>query len=69
MADSITVHPLLTATDVARVLSVGERTVWRMASRSRAGSGAFPKPIRIGGKVVRWRWEDVEKYLQELAGK
>ena len=66
---TISVHPLMTAAEVAQVLSVGERTVWRMASRSRAGAGAFPRPIRIGRNNVRWRWEDVEKYLQKLAEK
>ncbi len=65
----LTVHPLLTAADVARVLQVGERTVWRMASRSRAGVGAFPKPIRIGPKSVRWRWQDIERYLRHSAEK
>ena len=65
----IVVRPLLTAGEVARVLSIGERTVWRMVSRSRAGSGSFPKPIRIGGKIARWRWRDVEEYLQESVKK
>ncbi len=64
---AITIHPLLTARDVARVLSVGERTVWRMTSRAKAGGGEFPEPVRIGGHAVRWRWQDVEKYLQELS--
>jgi len=59
----------MTARDVARVLGVGERTIWRMASRSRAGVWRFPRPVRIGGKAVRWRWRDVEEYLRELAGK
>jgi predicted DNA-binding transcriptional regulator AlpA len=65
---AIMVHPLLTAMDMARVLGVGERSVWRMLSRANAGAVPFPRPIRIGGHVVRWRWEDVEKYLQELSG-
>ncbi len=66
---TIAVHSLMTATEVARVLNVSERTVWRMASRAAGGAGPFPKPVRIGRQVVRWRWEDMEKYLQELAGK
>ncbi len=66
---TITVHTLLTAADLARVLNVGERTVWRMVSVADAGSSPFPKPVRIGGHVVRWRWQDVQKYLEELAGK
>lgn len=64
----ILVRPLLTASDMARLLNVGERSVWRMASRARAGAGKFPRPVRIGGNVVRWRWEDVRKYLQDLVG-
>ncbi len=64
---TITVHPLLKAADLARVLGVGERSVWRMVSRASATD--FPRPVRIGGHVVRWRWEDVEKYLQELSRK
>jgi len=67
--DTVTVRPLMTAGDVARVLQVGERTVWRLASRSRAGGSDFPRPVRIGEQVVRWRWEDVQKYLQQKAGK
>jgi predicted DNA-binding transcriptional regulator AlpA len=51
------------------VLNVGERTVWRLSSMAAAGGSAFPRPVRIGGQVIRWRWRDVEKYLEELAGK
>lgn len=58
----------MTARQVAQVLGVGERTVWRMTSRSRAGCGQFPRPVRIGSKVVRWRWRDIEKYMQKQAG-
>jgi predicted DNA-binding transcriptional regulator AlpA len=66
---SITIHPLLTVAQVARVLNVGERTVWRMTSRAKGGNGEFPKPVRIGGHAVRWRWQDLLKYLEEMAGK
>jgi predicted DNA-binding transcriptional regulator AlpA len=63
----IQIRPLLAAEEVARILGVGERTVWRMASRARGGAGDFPRPLRIAPQVVRWRWEDVQKYLAELA--
>ena len=69
LVPTVTVHPLLTAGDVARVLNVGERTVWRMTSRADGGAGPFPRPVRIGRHVVRWRWRDVEKYLHELSQK
>lgn len=61
-------RPLLTAKQVSQLLGVGERTVWRMTSRARAGCGHFPRPIRVGPRAVRWRWQDVEKYLQKQAG-
>jgi len=68
---SVTVHQLLTVRDVARVLNIGERTVWRMTSRAETGNtaAAFPRPVRIGKHAVRWRWQDLKKYLEELAGK
>ena len=65
----IKVRPLLTAKELSRVLGVGERTIWRMASRSRAGGGCeeFPRPIRISSKAVRWRWQDIDEYLRKHA--
>ena len=65
----IVVHPLLTVREISRVLRLGQRTIWRLTSLSRAGVGAFPQPVRIGEKTVRWRWEDVEEYLRKRAGK
>ena len=29
--------------------------------------GRFPRPIRIGAKAVRWRVEDINRYVQERA--
>ena len=63
----IAVRPLMTASDVAMALGVGERTIWRLASRAEAGCGHFPRPVRLAARTVRWRWEDVEKYLHELS--
>lgn len=63
----IRVRPLLSAAEVDRVLGIGERTVWRLTSRGRAGQGGFPRPIRIGEKTVRWRWKDIERYLEKQA--
>lgn len=65
--DPITIHPLLTVKDVARVLGVHERTVWRLASLAEMDGESFPRPIRIGGKTVRWRWQDIEAYIDTLA--
>ena len=52
---------LLTAQEVARRLSIGVRTLYRMA-----GSGVVPRPVRFNRKLIRWRAADIERYLREL---
>jgi predicted DNA-binding transcriptional regulator AlpA len=32
-----------------------------------AGHGDFPRPLRIGHRIIRWRLADVEAYLAALA--
>jgi predicted DNA-binding transcriptional regulator AlpA len=59
---------LLNVKELARMLGVHERSVWRMAAQAEAGDGNFPRPLRIGPKTVRWRPADVEAYLAALAG-
>ncbi len=58
---------LLDAKQLAGLLGIHERTVWRMAAQAEAGHGDFPRPLRIGPKTVRWRLADVEAYLAALA--
>ncbi|NLN94401.1 MAG: helix-turn-helix domain-containing protein [Candidatus Hydrogenedens sp.] len=43
----ITETKLLTAVQVAELLGVAKRTVWRLRD-----SGAIPAPVRLGGAVV-----------------
>jgi predicted DNA-binding transcriptional regulator AlpA len=59
---------LLTVKELAAMLGVHERSVWRMSAQAEAGHGDFPRPLRIGPKTVRWRLADVEAYLAALAG-
>ena len=59
---------LLTVKDLAALLGVHERTCWRLAAMAEAGQGDFPRPLRIGPKMIRWRLVDVESYLSVLAG-
>lgn len=54
-----TTPPLLTADDVAALLNVSERTLWRLLS-----AGKVPKPVRIG-RSTRWRAEDVREWVQK----
>jgi predicted DNA-binding transcriptional regulator AlpA len=30
--------------------------------------GRFPQPLRFSGRVVRWRREDVQKWLESVRG-
>jgi len=53
---------LLTAREVADLLGVHVRSVWRLAQ-----AGEIPAPIRISERVVRWRLADLEAHLQRLA--
>jgi excisionase family DNA binding protein len=51
--------------EVAELLGVNARTVWRMAQR-----GEIPAPIRFGERVVRWRLLDLREHLdRKAAGK
>jgi predicted DNA-binding transcriptional regulator AlpA len=62
------VPTLLNVRQVAEILGVHERTVWRFASLAEAGASAFPKPIRIAERTVRWREDDVMAYINTLTG-
>lgn len=43
--------------EVATILSVSTRSVWRLVSR-----GELPQPIRFG-RNVRWRCADIEAWI------
>ena len=49
---------LLNVSEVARILSVSTRTVWRLVS-----AGELPPPQRIGKRLRRWRAADIENYV------
>ena len=50
---------LITAEQVAAMLQVSPRTVWRLRS-----SGKLPKPVEIGGSV-RWNSEQIQRWISE----
>jgi predicted DNA-binding transcriptional regulator AlpA len=43
---------------LARLLGIGVRTAFRMTS-----SGQLPRPIRISGKITRWRLDEVRSWM------
>ena len=58
---------LLGVKDVAGLLRMHPRSIWRLTARAEAGLAEFPKPLRIGPKTVRWRLSDLQTYLAALA--
>jgi predicted DNA-binding transcriptional regulator AlpA len=52
---------LLTAADVARMLAIGERSVWRKAQ-----DGRLPPPIKVGGST-RWAKTSIRDWIEHLA--
>jgi excisionase family DNA binding protein len=49
---------LLTAVEVAAILKISTRTLWRQLS-----AGGMVRPVRIGGSV-RWRRVDIERWVE-----
>jgi excisionase family DNA binding protein len=50
---------LITVVELATLLQVSTRTVWRMRS-----SGQLPLPLQLGG-AIRWRLEVIQKWIEE----
>jgi excisionase family DNA binding protein len=50
---------LITAVELARLLHVSTRTLWRLLS-----AGHVPAPLRFGG-AVRWRVDEIKKWIAD----
>jgi predicted DNA-binding transcriptional regulator AlpA len=50
---------LLSVSQVANLLAISTRTVWRMRD-----SGQLPQPIRVSRNLLRWRLSDIQNYMQ-----
>ena len=48
---------LITATELAELLQVSKRTLWRLRS-----AGHLPQAVRLGG-TVRWRLDEIRKWI------
>lgn len=53
----IVVDTLLTAEDLAQMLKVSERTLWRLLS-----AGRIPNAVHIGGST-RWRLAEIQEWI------
>ena len=47
----------VTARQLAIMLQVSKRTLWRLRS-----AGKIPRPMRVGG-VVRWKLDDILQWM------
>lgn len=50
---------LMTSSQVAQLLNVSVRTLWRMCK-----AGQFPQPLRWNKKLVRWKGTVVNEWLK-----
>jgi len=50
---------LIPAEEVARMMGVSERTLWRLAS-----AGRVPRPVRIG-RNTRWRLAEIRDWIEQ----
>ena len=53
---------LIRIADVCELLGIGRSTVYKLLS-----DGAFPKPVRLGPRTVRWRLEAIESWRDNHA--
>jgi prophage regulatory protein len=50
---------LLRDAQVAKLLGVSRRQVWKLLS-----AGLMPEPVRVGGSV-RWRETDIQEWIRQ----
>ncbi len=59
MTPQLNNQALMSARQVAELLNISTRTLWRLKS-----AGRLPSAIRIG-KSIRWRREDLNTWIEE----
>jgi len=58
--DTEELDTLLTVKDVAEILSIGVRTVWRWRAL-----GKIPSPVRLTRQTLRWKASQLQAYLDK----
>ena len=53
---------LLTAPEVAAILRIHAKSIWRLVRDS-----GFPKPIKISPRITRWRRSEVNAFIEKRA--
>ncbi|MHB9005270.1 MAG: helix-turn-helix transcriptional regulator [Coriobacteriia bacterium] len=64
-AASATLDPLqcIDARGVCGLLGISRETLWRWTARA-----YFPEPLKLGGKLVRWRRSTIDRWLRDREG-
>ena len=50
---------LLRVPDLTEMLGVSRKTIWAWRR-----AGTFPEPIRLGDRLIAWRPEDIDDWLE-----
>ena len=53
---------LLNAREVCRLASMSHATLYRLVK-----AGRFPKPLRVGPQVSRWRSDEIAAHVDRLS--
>ena len=53
---------LLTLKEVSVLVSMSRSTIYRSMD-----AGDFPRPLKIGSRMVRWAVDDIDDYLKRLS--
>ncbi len=56
------VDRLLNAKEVCKLTSVSQATLYRLIKANK-----FPKPLRLGPQVTRWRSDEIAAHLDRLS--
>lgn len=54
---------MMTARQVAGMLCMSVRTLWRLVA-----DGRFPQPVRFNRKLVRWKRDEAESAIRAMKG-
>jgi prophage regulatory protein len=63
MQNSLSIKTLLRLPQVRQIVPLSRSEIYR-----RIASGKFPKPIKLGERVVAWDFDEVQAYVREKIG-
>lgn len=52
-------NTLLRRAEVEHITGMSRSSIYRLMH-----AGTFPAPVRVGTRAVRWRWRDIEAWVE-----